>query len=413
MIVRAKYALLAPGEVRRDVRLEIDGNRIVAVHTGFAPHYMQPDVDLGMAVITPGWVNAHTHLELEFCDGAVPKFESFIDWLQQIRDLKGERDNRGTTNPQASLAAHASSGCTTVIDHHTADLEWDAIEAFGLRYYPFREYFEFNNHAPDLDQMRRRARRGYAAHSPYTASIEMALACRQLADEARLPLSVHLAETPAEVEFLEAGVNEEIISLLKRAHAYDDDWQGTQLSPVRYFAEQGVLTGPTYAIHLNYPQPGDIDLLAALRPTVVFCPATHAYFRHPRHSVAEFLAAGIPVALGTDSLASNSQLSPLREAATLRQNYPGVTAPDVFRALTTAALQPLGLSEVLGRLEPGYFADFAAYQLAADPLRGGALDEHSFGRLLDAVIETQRAALTVCNGRVVHSSLPETSSRAA
>jgi len=404
MIVRAKYALLGPGEVRRDVRLEIDGGRIVALHCGYNPHELQADYDLGTAVITPGWVNAHTHLELEFCLGAVQEFSGFIDWLQKIRDLKRERGNRGTTMPERSLRHLAATGCTTVIDHHTGDLEWDAIDAVGLRYLPFREFFEFNNHSPDFADMRSRVRRGYAAHSPYTTSIEMALACRQLADESKLPLSLHLAETPSEVEFMLEGYNDEIVTLLKRAHAYDEDWRGSARSPVRYYADHGVLNGPTFAIHLNYPQEGDIPILADLKPTVVMCPATHAYFRHTTHPIADYLAAGIPVALGTDSLASNSELAPVREAHLLSEQYPQIPLAQIFSALTDASLHQLGLNTQLGRLEPGYLADFAVYQFDADPLQGvQRLGEGSFEQLFRAVLQRGRAALTVAGGKVIHA----------
>ena len=408
MIVAAKYALLGPGEVRRDVRLEIDGGRIVGVHCGYSPHELIADYDFGDAVITPGWVNAHAHLELEFCLGAVPEFVSFIDWLQKIRDLKRERGNTGTAFPQQSLNHLAATGCTTVLDHHTSELEWDAIDASGIRYVPFREFFEFNNHSPDLAEMRARARKGYAAHSPYTASIEMALACRQLADEAKLPLSLHLAETPSEVEFMLEGTSDEIVTLLRRAHAYDEEWKGTARSPVRYYADKGVLSGPTLAIHLNYPQEGDIDILSQARPTVVMCPATHAYFRHPKHPIADYLAAGIPVALGTDSLASNTELSPLREARELTERHPEIGLRQVFSAITDASLQQLGWDTQLGRIEPGFLADFAIYQFDADPLLGvGRLGEESFERLFSAVLHKGRAAMTVVGGRIVHSDLTE------
>jgi cytosine/adenosine deaminase-related metal-dependent hydrolase len=403
MIIRAKYALLGPGEVRRDVRMEVDGGRIVAVHCGYNPHELTPDYDLGDAVITPGWVNAHTHLELEFCLGAVPEFQGFIDWLQKIRDLKRARGNTGTCWPEHSLKHLAATGCTTLIDHHTSELEWDRVEGFGLRYIPFREFFEFNNHSPDFTEMRSRARRGYAAHSPYTTSMEMALACRQLADEAKLPLSVHLAETPAEVEFMLEGYNDEIVTLLRRAHAYDEGWRGAARSPVKYYADHGVLNGPTLAIHLNYPQEGDIEILADLRPTVIMCPATHAYFRHPAHPIADYLAAGVPVAIGTDSLASNTELSPVREARLLTETYPQVGLRDLFSALTDASLRQLGLDGQLGRLEPGYLADFAVYQFDADPLHGaGRLGEENFEELFRAVLQKGRAALTFADGKVVH-----------
>jgi cytosine/adenosine deaminase-related metal-dependent hydrolase len=144
------------------------------------------------------------------------------------------------------------------------------------------------------------------------------------------------------------------------------------------------------------------------------CPATHAYFRHPTHPIADYLAAGIPVALGTDSLASNTELSPLREARLLTEQYPQVRLRDVFSALTDASLRQLGWEGSLGRLEPGFKADFAAYQFDADPLLGvGRLGEESFERLFRAVLHNGRSALTAVGGRIVHNELVEVEAQMA
>jgi cytosine/adenosine deaminase-related metal-dependent hydrolase len=165
---------------------------------------------------------------------------------------------------------------------------------------------------------------------------------------------------------------------------------------VQYAASLGLLDGPAYAIHVNYLEPGDLDVLAQLRPTVVFCPRSHSYFGHPRHPIEQLLAAGVRVALGTDSLASNDHLSPLREAALVRRDYPAVPAATVFDAITGAALAPLGWDHQLGRLVPGCRADLTVFPVDGDPGR-------DFADVFDAVIEQGRSALTMCEGAIVHS----------
>jgi cytosine/adenosine deaminase-related metal-dependent hydrolase len=401
MIIKARYALLAPGEVRRDVRVELDGERIVAVRSGYCPGALRPDHDFGLAVLTPGLIDTHAHLELEFCAGQVPFNGEFADWLQRIRDLKRDGAGQATAFPERTLRELAACGCTTVLDHHTTALDWAAIDGVGLRYVPFREYFQFENHAPDLAKLREQARLGYAPHAPYTASLEVAQTCRRLADEAHLPLSMHLSETREEVQFIRDGHSAAIEKLLALAGAADPAWRATGRSPIQHYAAAGLLSGPTYCVHCNYLEPGDLDALAALKPTVVFCPRSHAFFRHPAHPIQKYLAAGVPVALGTDSLASNDRLSPLHEAALVRQRYPDVSASDLLAAMTSRPLEPLGWQGRLGRLEPGYLADLAVFELPGDPLayvRRGM----ECAALLDAVIAVQRAALTVCQGRVLH-----------
>ncbi len=402
MILRAKYALLGPGEVRRDVRLEVDGARIVSISSGFKPSALRADIDLGNAVLTPGLVNAHAHLELEFTAGQINADHGFLGWLQQIRDMKAGRGNRATEFPVRSIGELLAGGCTTVVDHYTTEMDFKAIRSSGMRYLPLREYFQFNNHSPDMQQLKALSAGGFAPHAPYTASLEVCQACRRLADEGGTPLSTHLAEIPAEIAFVRDGSDPEIEELLRRAGAWDESWRGTGMSPIAWFAERGLLNRGTYAVHANYPQPGDIELLAASGATVVFCPSTHAYFGHSPHPVAQYLAAGVPVALGTDSLASNNALSPLSEARQLLQRYPKVTASEAFAAITSAGLGPLGWEGELGRIEPGFLADLAAFQLEGDP---GA----DFERLFGALLTGAQSALTMVNGEIRHAAISESS----
>lgn len=398
MIFRAKYALVGPGEVRTDVRLEMDGNRITDFSSGFYPGSMAADYDFGEAVIMPGLVNPHCHLELEFCSGKVPYNGSFTEWLQKIRDLKSSRGGRASAAPLESIKSLLACGCTTVVDHHATELDWEALESCGIRYLPLREYFQFNNHAPDAQAMLGKAHRGFAPHAPYTASLEVARTCRELSNGAQLPMSVHLSEIPAEIGFIRDGESAEIVKLLKQADSYDESFRGTGKSPIRLYADEGLLDGPTYAIHVNYFDDGDLDVLADLKPTVVFCPRSHSFFRHTTHPIASYLAAGVPVALGTDSLASNQRLSPLHEAGLVRENYPQVDAADVFKAITTRGLAPLGWNRRLGRIEPGQLADFAVFSLAGDPGPG-------FAALLDAAIAVGESSLTVVDGVIRHSTV--------
>lgn len=398
VIFRAKYALVSAGEVRTEVRLEVDGNRITDFTSGYYPGSMAADYDFGEAVILPGLVNPHCHLELEFCSGQVPYNGNFVQWLQEIRDLKNGRGGRATADPSESVNSMLARGCTTVVDHHATELDWEVLDGCGIRYVPLREFFQFDNHAPDAEAMHRQARRGFAPHAPYTASLEVARACRELSNRADLPMSVHLSEIMSEIEFIRDGESADIVQLLRQADSYDESFRGTGKSPIRLYADEGLLDGPTYTIHVNYLAEGDLDVLASLKPTVVYCPRSHAFFQHRPHPITSYVAAGIPVALGTDSLASNEKLSPLHEAALVRERYPEVDAADVFGAITTRGLAPLGWERKLGRIEPGHLADFAVFSLAGDP-------GPDFAALLDAAISTGEAALTVVDGVIRHSTV--------
>ena len=395
MIIKARYALAGPGDLREDVVLETDGTRILSISEGYIYGAPQCDVDLGNAVITPGFVNAHAHLELEFCRGRLDFDGSFVSWLQQVRDLKQERGNQLSVFPESSLQQLAASGCTTVIDHHTVELDWLRISRFGLRHVPMLECFEFNNDEPDGDSIRRRARFGYAPHAPYTASLAMAQTCRRLANEAGAPLSVHLSEFSGEIEFILHGQDSDIQKLHQLAGTSNKGFNGTGLSPVRFYADNGIFDGATLAIHLNYLTEGDLEILAAAQPTVVFCPRSHAYFGHSRHPLMELLHAGVNVALGTDSLASNERLSPLHEAQLVREQFPELPLSQLFAMLTCNPLRVLGRDRDLGRLRTSYLADLAVFRVPEET-------SPDFDALFGAVLDSGESCLTICNGRAVH-----------
>ncbi|MEZ5338120.1 MAG: amidohydrolase family protein [bacterium] len=398
MIIRASHALAGPGDLRRDVQLETDGNRILSISEGYVHGAPPCDIDLGDAVLTPGFVNAHAHLELEFCQGRTSFNGSFVDWLQHVRDLKKERGNQLTAYPHASLAQLAGSGCTTVFDHHTVDLDWQRIELFGLRHVPLLECFEFNNDDPDGERIRRRARFGYAPHAPYTASPAMARTCRRLATQAGAPLSVHMSEFCGEIDFIRSGSDAEIEQLHELAGTQNDSFSGTGLSPVRFYAEQGILDDTTLAIHVNYLTEGDLAILAGKRPTVVYCPRSHAYFGHPQHPLPDLLEAGVNVALGTDSLASNERLSPLHEAALVRERFPRLAMQQLFAMITGNPLRVLGLQHELGRLSTSFIADLAAFRIPADTAG-------DFDAVFGAVLDSGESCLTICNGRIIHNAV--------
>jgi cytosine/adenosine deaminase-related metal-dependent hydrolase len=89
---------------------------------------------------------------------------------------------------------------------------------------------------------------------------------------------------------------------------------------------------------------------------VVYCPGSHAFFRHRRHPVERLLEAGINVALGTDSLASNNSLSMMKEMSRLREKHPAIPAEMVLYMATEAGAKALGIADRYGRLAEGMSA---------------------------------------------------------
>jgi cytosine/adenosine deaminase-related metal-dependent hydrolase len=111
-------------------------------------------------------------------------------------------------------------------------------------------------------------------------------------------------------------------------------------------------------VHANYPSRRDLERLQEPSwrervAAVTYCPRTHAHFGHSPHPWRKLLELGIPVALGTDSLASNPDLSVLEEARWLAARHPEVAPTTFLDMLTLHGAKAMGLEDHYGTLESG------------------------------------------------------------
>jgi cytosine/adenosine deaminase-related metal-dependent hydrolase len=163
-------------------------------------------------------------------------------------------------------------------------------------------------------------------------------------------VAIHLAESLAERQLLDHHEGP-FVDFLSELGVWDAD--GLIHAPQELFRWYGNVPG-TLFVHANHLTPNDSFPLQA---TVVYCPRTHAAFGHPPHPFREYLAAGLRVALGTDSLASNPDLDVMAEARFLHQRYPEVPGAVLLRMATLAGAEGLGLGSQTGSLVAGKSAD--------------------------------------------------------
>jgi cytosine/adenosine deaminase-related metal-dependent hydrolase len=187
-------------------------------------------------------------------------------------------------------------------------------------------------------------------------------------------LATHLAETKAEIEFLENGTGE-FVEFLKAVNVLPPGWLPPGLSPIRYLDKIGVLGPSSLLIHCNYLDEESIVRIKETQASVVYCPQSHAFFGHEEHPIRQLLNVGINVAIGTDSLASNSSLSMMDEMRFLFRKRKDLDSRDIIRASTINGARALNLGKVVGRLEPGYWADMAVLRLPSHIKPQTLLDE--------------------------------------
>jgi cytosine/adenosine deaminase-related metal-dependent hydrolase len=349
--------------------LVLDGELVQAIE----PHARRtPDLDFGNAAILPGLVNAHTHLDLTGMRNLARPSPDFIGWLQQVIAHRRARTvDDVAVDIREGLEESNRNGTTLIGDISGDGASWDVLCGAPVRAVVFREMLGLpKDRAERTWQAAQQwlgackptatCRPGLSPHAPYSARVSLIKAAAQ----SGLPVTIHLAEAAAERELLEDHAGP-FVPFLQALGAWDP--VGLANSPEHVLR----LTngrGPTLFAHGNFLAP-----TAPVPPpsAVVYCPRTHAAFGHPPHPFRDWIHRGVRVALGTDSLASNPDLSMLNELRFLHSNHPDLPGDLLLRLATVNGAEALGWANECGSLAAGKSADFLVVPLpdrdAADP----------------------------------------------
>ncbi len=369
--------------------------------------------------ILPGLVNAHTHLQIPRFTGSAGEppasAPAFVDWLLQVILWRLQADPSSFAGNFRSAAAEAlSCGVTTVGEIAGPDLS--VYASCPVRARVFAEGIGF---APDsapavLEVVRESVRLleeaaagnplvvpGVSPHTLYSVGAESLRVLAEFAASKKLPASLHLAESAAEIEFLESGGGE-IATRLFPSVGQDVSWFHGIGRPVpEYLAEAGLLRpGLLLAHNVRLAVPA-IDALRKGGARFVLCPRSNAAHGNGAPNVTYFVDAGIPFALGTDSLGSVSTLDLWEEIRLARSLYKGVRYdPGLCRELLRAATAngAAALSLPGGTLAQGSPADFTVVD---DPTGSGC---DFFRNLVDRTGRSN-VRLTVVAGRTAHGDI--------
>ena len=404
-------------------------------------------------VLLPGLVNSHVHLELSAFRGFA-RPSSFGRWMLNFLLARRGLD-RPHFEASALWGAHECARCGVT---SLADTAYDghavvrAAAAAGLRARVYQEVFGLDDATlphtmeryealigrlqEEVDPAAPLVEVGVSPHAPYTVSPRLYREAARFARRAGLRLATHVAESQAEVELLSRGTGP-----IAKAHRLTHLWTGAPWSPPRvrpieYVAAAGALSADTLVIHAVQVDQEEVGILAASGAAVAHCPRSNARLRCGIAPVADYLAAGIPVGLGTDSLASNDSLDIFAEmraalaAAESRAAGNGLTGADsggdvspsdsaarpgaragagpaaprpltaeaVLRMATLEGARALGWGRLTGSLEPGKSADVIAVRLPV------GLRPVAPGDLVAVLVARGKAAdirMTMAAGKVI------------
>jgi 5-methylthioadenosine/S-adenosylhomocysteine deaminase len=368
----------------------IEGTRIVGVGTRNALLAQYEDAeyvrDYSEAAILPGFVNAHSHLELTAMRGFLEHEEGdFFAWLKKLTTARLERLTPDDLYISAAWGAveAARAGVTCLGDaSDAASSSMRALSRVGLRGVVYQETFGPNpaDAKTNFEKLREKIARlreyesalvrvGVSPHAPYTVSAPQLELIADFALTEKLQLMMHAAESLAEKLLLLEGRGPFAEGLERRGI----EWRAPGVSTVQYLARHGVLRTQPLLAHCITVDESDLETIKQSGARIAHCPKSNAKFGHGRAPFATFLEKGIAVGFGSDSVASNNTCDMLEEArfailtarsgSTTESGGQMLSAETGLQIATHAGARALGLESQTGALTQGAQADLAIVAL--------------------------------------------------
>ncbi len=380
------------------------------------------------AAILPGLVNLHTHLEYTGL-GPLSERQPFREWLPAlIRRSQQAPADFWPASAGAGARQLVAAGTTCVGDivtfgpglaaaqtHNLAGISY--VEAVGMRErarldQQLGELTARLDRSVRLAAGARRLRVGLGPHTIYTLSTVALERLGDLAQVRKLPLTIHLAETAAEVEFSHSGQGLLAEGLATKGGHDLMEMGGCGIGPALLADRCGLFDGlstrrPAVVAHGVHLDDEEIARLAARDVAIALCPRSNAMLHCGEAPIQKLVEQGVRLGLGTDSLASNESLDLFAEAAAAYALWqrqaggafdPRGAARRILRWLTIEGAQALGLERELGSITVGKYADLAVVALP-DPVNTDIAEQLCTGVRADAV------RCTVVAGAIAHGAV--------
>jgi 5-methylthioadenosine/S-adenosylhomocysteine deaminase len=312
-------------------------------------------------IVMPGLINGHSHAAMTLLRGVADDL-ALMDWLNnyifpaEVQFVDAEFVRIGT---ELACWEMIRGGTTTFVDmYYYPDTIAEIVDSCGMR--ALISATVIDQRSPDAEDAGDSIRKGngfierwlgkndritpiFGPHANYTLNAEQLKATREAAMEYGVPISIHMSESPFEVQ-------------------YSKDTYG--MTSIDLFESIGFFEGPTIAAHVVWPTDAEIPILAERKVGVVHNPTSNMKIASGIAPITAMLAAGVRVGLGTDGAASNNDLDmweEMRLASFLQKveqmNPEVLSAETVLRMATSGGAAAIGLDDTIGSLEPGKRAD--------------------------------------------------------
>lgn len=397
MIIRARTVVPMEGAPISDGAVAVQSNKVAAVgrFEDIRRIHEGEIVDLGEKILLPGLINGHCHLDYTLLRNKIAPRPSFSDWIRAINAEKAKLTEQDYTESIRAGFSEALRFGTTAVANLTAASKLAGAIAEPIRTWWFGELIDVRNPGEAeriaeeaVESLKTTKHWGLAPHAPFTASTRLYARCGEIAADKNILLTTHLAESREEMQMFREAAGPMFDFLKGIGRSMEDCGRGTPLS---LFLRNAAPTDRWIIAHLNELDAGDFELLAkAPKFHIVHCPRSHAFLGHAPFALDRLRALGFNVCLGTDSLASNTDLSLFSEMRELLRTQPHLAPSDMVEMATRNGAVAIHQRDLLGVIRPGSYA-----ALIALPDTGG-------GDIFEKIVAFEgKVPWVMLNGRVI------------
>jgi len=323
------------------------------------------EVDVFKGILSPGFINAHCHLELSHLKDVIPEKTGLIDFVFKVVSERHFEEEEILVSMEIAEVEMKRNGIVAVGDISNNSLTVEQKKKKNLQYYNFIETsgwlpqlaeLRFEKSKSIFDEFEKKGlKASIVPHAPYSVSHE--LWKRIIPYFSGKTISIHNQETAEEDVFFMEGKGA-FIKMYEMMKIDNSFYRAKKIRSVESYFKKFSSAASVILVHNTFTQQQDIDFIKQYKNesqliSFCLCPNANLYIENTLPDVELFIKNNCNIVLGTDSLASNHQLDILEEIKTISKNFPEVKTESFLQWATINGAKALQMDSVLGTFEKG------------------------------------------------------------
>lgn len=327
----------------------------------------QSGLEFYSGILVPGFVNTHCHLELSHLKGKIEAKTGIGGFIGQINQLRNQETENTEKAIQAADRKMWAAGTVAVGDISNSTLTLETKKSSKIYYHTFIESFGFHpsraERAFDYAQFvqfqfkEKGLSNCIVPHSPYSVSKPLFEKIKANAIAEKSILTIHNQESKSEDEFFKNGVGAILNHLQNNLGIDTSHWESTGKSSMISILPYLPAENQLLLVHNTFTEKEDLEELKKIRSMdntfFVLCPNSNLYIENQLPPFTLFREENMNICIGTDSLASNRELSVLAEMITIQYNFPDLKLEELIQWASINGAKALQIDNQFGSFEVG------------------------------------------------------------